>query len=71
MADETTERTNNGKPIPNPKNKKFDILAKKFVTKSARVKNAAINAGLQGMTIAPKKNPNINALSNGFLAVGA
>jgi len=33
------------------------MLEKKLVNNKALAKNAAINAGLQGITIAPKKNP--------------
>jgi len=36
---------------------KLSMLEKKLSIKKARAKNAPINAGLQGMTIAPKKKP--------------
>jgi hypothetical protein len=35
------------------------------------VNKAAINAGLQGITIAPKKNPKTKALRKGLLRIGA
>ena len=65
------ENNKRGVPIPIPKNKKLNIFVKKFVTKRDLAKRAAIKAGLQGTTIAPKKNPNINALSKGFFKIGA
>lgn len=64
------ESANSGEAIPNPKNRKFRMFAKAFVVKATLAKNAAINAGLHGITIAPKNNPNKNALSFGFLTVG-
>ena len=54
---ETIENRINGKPIPSPKNKKLSMLSVKLVIKAVLAKNAAINAGLQGITMAPKKNP--------------
>ena len=46
------------------------MLEKKLSTSKLLAKNAAINAGLQGITMAPKKNPNKNAFVIGFLAPG-
>lgn len=57
--------------MPAPKAKKLSMLpAKLDVETVARVSNAIIKAGLQGITIAPKKKPNENALSRGFLRRG-
>ncbi len=54
-----------------PKNMNFKIFVMKFTLRLVTVKRAAINKGLQGTTIAPKKKPNINAPYKGFLATGA
>ena len=54
---DTTENASKGKPIPNPKNKKFRIFEIKLELSTVFVKRAAMNSGLHGTTIAPKKNP--------------
>lgn len=64
---EIKENKRRGKPIPKPKNKKFIILEAKFEKRTALAKKAAINNGLQGITIAPKKKPKTKALTKGFL----
>ena len=69
-AAERNESASNGVPIPNPKDRKLSIFAKALVVIATLAKNAAINAGLQGITIAPKNNPKRNALSIGFFVVG-
>ena len=66
MAD-SNEKASNGKPRPNPNARKLRLFARNSVVVVARAKKAAMNPGLQGKTIAPKKNPNVNALTNGFL----
>ena len=63
------DKTKRGAPIPNPKNKKFKRLMKKLAVVVFKNK-AAIKAGLHGITIAPKKNPNRKAFFKGFLDVG-
>ena len=67
-----SESMSRGVPIPIPKAMKL----KKFVTK-LRVdvtkvveKKAAIIPGLQGITIAPKKNPYKNALRSELFEIG-
>ena len=45
----------NAKPIPNER--KLRIFDAAFVTRADFANKAAINAGLHGTTIAPKKNP--------------
>ena len=59
--------TNNGDPRPIPKERKLNMLEKKSPNKRALAKNVAMNAGLQGRTIAPKKKPKIKALFRGLL----
>ena len=54
---EIIENANKGTPIPIPKNKKLMIPEKKVDRVVIRVKRAAMNKGLHGTTIAPKKNP--------------
>ena len=54
---ETAENTSKGKPIPKPKNKKLSIFEMKFVLSAVFVKRIAMNKGLHGTTIAPKKKP--------------
>lgn len=49
---------------------KFSMLIAKFDPAIVFVKSAAMNNGLHGMTIAPKKNPNRSALKKGFLTAG-
>lgn len=69
-AEEIAAKTNRGKPIPMPKNRKRSTFSRKPVADMALVKRAAINSGLQGTTMAPKKKPNKKALAQGFLAIG-
>ena len=69
-AVEISEKIRSGKPIPIPKNKKRRIFPRKSIVDIVLVKRTAMNRGLQGITIAPKKKPNNNALSIGFLAAG-
>lgn len=64
---ETMLKTSNGKLSPNPKARKLKILEKKLSNRKALAKKAVINAGLHGITIAPKKKPNMNALFIGLL----
>ena len=56
-APDISENKSKGKPIPNPKNIKLSKFEIKSEPAAVRVNNAAINNGLQGITIAPKKNP--------------
>lgn len=46
------------------------MLEKKLSMINALAKKAAMKAGLQGITIAPKKKPYRKAFSFGFLLVG-
>ena len=69
-AVETSENANKGKAIPIPKDRKFITLPMKPTVDIVLAKRAAINKGLQGTTIAPKKKPYIKATSKGFLAAG-
>jgi hypothetical protein len=72
LAVEISEKASSGNPIPIPKNTKLRMFSRKLVVETVLVKRTAINAGLQGTTIAPKKKPNKNALNQGFLVpVGA
>ncbi len=64
---ETKLKANSGAPSPNPNAIKLNMLEIKSPNKKALAKNAAIKAGLHGITIAPKKKPKTNALFNGFL----
>ncbi len=57
--------------MPMPKNKKRAIFTAKSMPVAVVVKRTAINAGLHGTTIAPKKNPYMKALAQGFLTMGA
>jgi len=67
---EIAANTNKGKPMPMPKNRRRSTFSRKLKADMVLVKKAAINRGLHGTTIAPKKNPNMKALTQGFLAVG-
>ena len=67
---EIAAKTNKGKPMPMPKNKNCRIFSRKPMADAVRVKRTAINNGLHGTTIAPKKKPNVKALTQGFLARG-
>ena len=51
------EKAKSGKPIPSPKNKKLNMFVRGFWIMAALAKRAARKAGLQGITIPPKKNP--------------
>lgn len=54
---ERREKAKSGKPRPIPNTKKFSMLEVKSPIRAARVRKAAMKAGLQGITIAPKKKP--------------
>jgi len=63
----TKEKIKSGAPIPIPKATKLRMLfIKPVVDTVARVKSAMMKAGLHGITIAPKKKPNKNALFRGL-----
>ena len=66
LVADSNEKASNGKPRPNPNARKLRLFARNCVVVVARAKNAAIKPGLHGKTIAPKKNPKVNALTNGF-----
>jgi len=68
--EEINESNNNGKDRPIPNERKLIILAKALVIKADFANKAAINAGLHGTTIAPKKNPYTKALASGFFIKG-
>ena len=70
-AEEIPANTSNGKPTPTPKNRNRKIFCAKSTVDTALVNKIAINPGLHGTTIAPKKNPYRNALIHGFLTRGA
>ena len=69
LVEDNNEKANNGKPRPNPNARKLMIFARNSGVVVARAKKAAMSPGLQGKTIAPKKNPNVYALTNGFLEI--
>jgi len=46
------------------------MLETKLLNNNALAKKALINAGLQGITIAPKKKPYNNAVKRGLLVIG-
>ena len=69
-AEDITENNNIGKDMPIPNAIKFSILTKNSITANALAKRAAINDGLHGITIAPKKNPNTNIPNREFLTFG-
>lgn len=54
---EINEKARRGKPSPIPNPKKFSMLDAKLLMIKALAKNAPMNAGLHGRTIAPKKKP--------------
>ena len=58
--------------MPMPKSMKFSIFEIKSIFERATVfvKKAAIIPGLQGRTMAPKKNPKRNACGKGFCVSG-
>ena len=71
FADDINEKTSRGAPMPAPKARKLRMPLKKPDTERvALVRSAMIKAGLQGITKAPKKKPNRNALSRGFFCSG-
>jgi hypothetical protein len=63
-------KTSKGAAIPKPKDTKLSMFIKKFPPAIVFVNKAAINKGLHGITIAPKKKPNTNALKIGFFKTG-
>ena len=65
-VEETPANTNKGKPTPTPKNRNRKIFCTKSTVDTALANKMAINPGLHGTTIAPKKNPYRNALIQGF-----
>ncbi len=65
-VEETPANTNNGKPTPIPKNRNRKIFCAKSTVDTALANKMALNPGLHGTTIAPKKNPYRNALTQGF-----
>ena len=70
-AEEAPASTSKGKPMPIPKNKKRNTFSTKSTVATALAKRMAINPGLHGTTIAPKKKPYKKAVTQGFLAMGA
>lgn len=57
--------------MPTPKNMKLNKFAVKSIVEVLIANKTIRDAGLQGNTIAPKKNPKIKELANGFLVTGA
>ena len=70
FAAETAENNNRGRPMPMPKKRKLPKLVIKLVVDVLIAKRTISDAGLQGSTIAPKKNPKPNAVLSGFLPTG-
>ncbi len=70
-AEEIPASTSKGKATPTPKSKKRETFCIKSTVDTALANRMAINPGLHGTTIAPKKNPYIKALSHGFFVRGA
>lgn len=70
LVAEMAEKINSGKPIPMPKARKFRIFRKKFMLDMVFVNSTAMNSGLHGTTMAPKKKPYMNARRRGFPATG-
>ena len=68
---EINENNSNGVPIPSPNKKKFIRLFMKLVVEELIANKITRDAGLQGRTIAPKKNPKRNADIKGFFLIGA
>jgi hypothetical protein len=60
-----------GRPIPIPNRTKFIRLVRKLVTEVLIANKIVKDAGLQGKTTAPKKNPKTNEDLIGFLVKGA
>lgn len=70
-ADEIIANKSNGAAMPMPKNKKLRVFKIKSIIASVLANNAAMNAGLHGTTIAPKKKPYKNAVNKGLFVAGA
>lgn len=71
LVADTREKIISGKPIPAPKAMKLVIpLKNPDVETVALVNRAMMNAGLHGITIAPKKKPKEKALAKGFFRKG-
>ena len=68
---EIKENNNKGVPIPSPNKKKFIKLFMKLVVEELIANKITRDAGLQGRTIAPKKNPKMKADRRGFFFIGA
>jgi hypothetical protein len=67
---EMSAKAMSGKASPTPKKRNFVILPRKSALRRERVNIVAMNKGLHGITIAPKKKPFINPLARGFLTIG-
>lgn len=70
-AEEAPASTSKGKPTPTPKNKKRETFCAKSTVDTVLANRMAMNPGLQGTTIAPKKKPYRKADVHGFLVKGA
>jgi len=64
------ENTKRGNANPIPNERKLRIFATALVINADFANKAAINAGLHGTTIAPRKKPYTKALASGFLVSG-
>jgi hypothetical protein len=71
FALEINANMNNGIPIPIPNTTKLRKFVKKLTVEVLTANKMTSDAGLHGSTIAPKKNPNINDVRNGFFVTGA
>ena len=69
--DETAENINKGTLMPIPKKIKLKRFVTALIVVVVNANKTIREAGLHGITIAPKNNPKINALSNGFFFSGA
>jgi hypothetical protein len=67
---DSNEKIRSGNPIPKPNEMKVTRFSKKPIVDNVVVKSAAINNGLHGITIAPKKNPKRRALNLGSFEIG-
>ena len=67
---EIIEKANRGRAIPIPKNMKLNRFVIKPIVDVLIANKTMRDAGLQGKTIAPKKNPNIKEENKGFLTAG-
>jgi len=65
------EKASSGRAIPIPKKIKLKRLAVKDIVDVLTANKTIRDAGLQGKTIAPKKNPKMKDVDNGFLVIGA